>query len=109
MPLFYNVYPEWNHNELVGYTKLNADYHVIIIKDDEEFDRIRKRIKITKNIIKESGAGVSELVVKGENMLTKLISAVSIGDWTAYHLAQNYGVDPWPVKVIEKLKEELKK
>lgn len=105
---FINVYPEWNHNELVGYTKLNGNYHVIIIKDDEEHPRIKKRMDITKELMKEKGVGVSELSVKGDNMLTKIISAVGIGDWTAYHLAQKYGIDPWSVDIVEKLKEEMK-
>jgi len=106
---FCNVYPEFNHNELVGYTRLNGDYHVIIIKDDEDHARIKKRMDITKELMKEKGAGVSELAVKGDNMLTKLISAVSIGDWTAYHLALKNSIDPWPVEIVEKLKELMKK
>ena len=48
---FCNMLPELNHNEIVGYTNVIGDYHVILIKDEDDHMRIRKRFDITKEII----------------------------------------------------------
>jgi len=105
---FYNTIPEMNHNELVGYTNIKGDYHVIIIKNDEDFERIKRRIKINKNIIKEKNVEVTEVEIKGDCFLTKLFSAIYIGDWVSYYLALNYNQDPTPVNIVEDLKRKLK-
>jgi hypothetical protein len=40
-------------------------------------------------------------------MLTKLFSAMMIGDLVAYFLAIKYKTDPTPVEMVENLKKEL--
>lgn len=105
---FYNIIPEMNHNELVGYTITKGDYYVIILKDEEDFERIKKRVKITKDIIKEKGVEVTEVEIKGDCFLTKLFSAIYIGDWVSYYLALEEGIDPTPVDIVEDLKKKLK-
>ncbi|MFH1316437.1 MAG: bifunctional phosphoglucose/phosphomannose isomerase [Candidatus Woesearchaeota archaeon] len=105
---FYNVLPELNHNEMVGFTKLKAEYHLIIIKDEEDHPRIRKRMDILKKLVKSKGVNVTELNISGRNPLTKLFSAIYIGDWTSYFLAIKYGVDPTPVDIIQNFKKEMK-
>ena len=104
---FHHVFPELDHNELVGYGNIKAGYHIIIIKDDEDYVKVKKRMDITKRLISEAGINVTELVIKGECFLTKLFSAIYLGDLTSYYLALKYGTDPTPVDVIEKLKKEL--
>ncbi len=104
---FYHLFPELDHNELVGYGNIKAGYHVIIIKDDDDYVRVKKRMDITKRLISEAGINVTELVIKGECFLTKMFSAIYLGDLTSYYLALKYGTDPTPVDVIEKLKKDL--
>ena len=105
---FFNTFPEFNHNEIVGFTELKADYFVIIIRDDDEHKQIKKRMDIIKELIKKKGVPVTELNITGDSYLTKLLSALYIGNWVGYFLAQEYDVDPAPVVIIEKLKEMLK-
>ncbi len=104
---FYNVYSEFNHNEINGYVNRNADFHVIIIRDDEDLGRIRKRMKITGTLIRQRGFPVTEVHIRGENYLTKLLSAIYTGLWLSYYLAIGYQTDPTPVQIIEDLKKEL--
>ncbi|PIN77694.1 bifunctional phosphoglucose/phosphomannose isomerase [Candidatus Woesearchaeota archaeon CG_4_10_14_0_2_um_filter_33_10] len=104
---FCHVFPELNHNELVGYGNIKAGYHVVIIKDDDDYVKIKKRMDITKRLISEAGINVTEMVIKGDCFLTKLFSAIYLGDLTSYYLALKYGTDPTPVDVIEELKKEL--
>ncbi|MBU4283816.1 MAG: bifunctional phosphoglucose/phosphomannose isomerase, partial [Nanoarchaeota archaeon] len=104
---FCHVFPELNHTELGGYGNIKAGYHVIIIKDDDDYVKVKKRMDITKRLISEAGINVTELVIKGECFLTKLFSAMYLGDLTSYYLALKYGTDPTPLDVIEELKKEL--
>lgn len=106
---FCNYFSEFNHNEINGYINKNGDYYIIILRDDEEHSRIRKRMKIIKGLIKKQGYDSIEIVMRGDDDLTKLFSAVYIGDWTSYHLALKYETDPTPVKIVEDLKKQLGK
>lgn len=104
---FANVFPELDHNELVGFANLKADYYVIIIEDDNDYTKVKDRIRITKDLIKNRKIGITEMVMKGDNLLLKMFTAVIIGDWASYYLALQYGVDPTPVDVIKELKQRL--
>ena len=78
------------------------------MKDDEDYERIRKRIAINKEIIKGNGVEVTEVEISGECYLAKMFSAIYIGDWVSYYLALEEGIDPTPVKIVEELKKKLK-
>lgn len=104
---FCNVFSEINHNEMMGFTSLKGYYYVVIIRDEEDSPQIRKRMALTKEIIRESGVDVIELGIKGGCLLTKLFSAIYMGDWASYYLALAYGVDPNSVNLINNFKEKL--
>ena len=104
---FYNIFPELNHNEMVGFTIVKGNYHVIIIKDENDYPRVKKRMDITKDLIKKQGIPVTEIALTGSSALTKIFSAIYIADWTSYFLALNYKVDPTPVKMVQDLKKHL--
>ena len=104
---FYNIFPELNHNEMVGYTHMFADYAAIIINDDDDYPRIKKRMQITKKIIKENDCNVIEVSVKGSSRMAKIFSAIYIGDWVSYFLALKYETDPTPVEIVERFKKEM--
>lgn len=104
---FWNIFPELNHNEMMGYSHLFADYAVIIIRDDEDYHRIKKRMDVTKKLIKQHDTNVVEVRLAGSNRLVKLFSAIVIGDWVSYFLALQYDTDPSPTELIEHFKKEL--
>ncbi|MCK4521632.1 MAG: bifunctional phosphoglucose/phosphomannose isomerase, partial [Nanoarchaeota archaeon] len=104
---FCNFFPELNHNEMVGFTKKNGDYYCIIIKDDYDERRIKKRMSITKDIITINKSPALELNITGTSDLVKIFSTIHIGDWTSYILALKNKVDPTPVKLVEYLKKKL--
>lgn len=105
---FYNVFSELNHNEMVGFTNLNAQYHVIMIEDENDHPRVKKRMSILKKQIMGKGIDVSMIELEGRDELAKIMSAIYIGDWTSYLLAIKNGVDPTPVDMIEQFKKEMK-
>ncbi len=106
---FSNVFSELNHNEL-GATK-NAGkegrFYCIILRSDMEGHRIVKRMDITKEHFKKADIDVTDLLIKGENFLTKMFLGIHIGDWVSYYLALRYKTDPTPVEEIETFKKEL--
>jgi len=104
-----NVFPELDHNELAGYAKLNSDHHAVIIRDEADSMKMKERIRLTKELISERGIPTTEIVVKGDSTLTKLFTAVYIGDLASYFLAVNNGVDPVETNVQEELKKRLSK
>ncbi len=104
---FSNVFPEMNHNEINGFVNLKGDYHVIIIKDEEDHPRIQKRMDVFKELIKQRGVEVTEIGLSGPNRLAKILSAIYIGDWVSFFLAIKYKQDPTPVKMIEDFKKKM--
>jgi glucose/mannose-6-phosphate isomerase len=104
---FTHTFSELNHNELVGYTSLKGYYYVVIIKDEADLPQMRKRMMLTKEIIRKSGVDVIEIGITGGSLLTKMFSAIYIGDWTSYYLALEYKTDPTPVDLVENFKKKL--
>ncbi len=106
---FCNIVPEMNHNEINAYKNINAKFYVVFLQDEMETDRIRERIAITRDVISKSGIESSQLILKGNSFLTKLLTAIQTGMYVSYYLSLNYKTDPTPVPVVEELKSRLKK
>ena len=104
-PSFFNVFPEMNHNEILGFKTKIGEMHIIILRDEVEHKRNEKRIAITKKLLKKEGYPVTEVVIKGTNYLTKMISALYIGDWTSYFLALASEKDPSNIDIVEEFKD----
>ncbi|MDD2553019.1 MAG: bifunctional phosphoglucose/phosphomannose isomerase, partial [Desulfotomaculaceae bacterium] len=111
-PAYWNVFPELNHNEIVGLEyppEILKKIHVVILRDEQEHPRVQKRIEITKGIIKDALDGVTEVWSSGDGDLARLFSLIYTGDYASLYLAALYGIDPGPVKIIDYLKWELAK
>ena len=112
-PAFWNTFPELNHNELVGFSKLaeidnpNA-FFILMIRNPEDHPRNKARIDVTKRLYEKWGATVEEFYAEGETQLEKIFHTVTLGLWTTYHLAKSYNIDPVPVEGVEDFKAKLK-
>lgn len=109
---FWNVLPELNHNETVGYeapAELIREMRVLFLLTGDESPRLRKRIEVTRGIVARAGAETRELKAAGRSALSKMFSLIQYGDFVSLYLAVLNGVDPTPVKVIDLLKAELAK
>jgi len=104
---FYNAYPEMNHNELMAYEKPSNLFHIILIEDERDNPRTKRRFIFTKDLIRSKGVEVTEIMIKGENKLLKLFTAMLMGDYCSYYLAKQYGIDAVQVDLIEQLKKKL--
>ncbi|HLM83614.1 MAG TPA: bifunctional phosphoglucose/phosphomannose isomerase [Candidatus Bathyarchaeia archaeon] len=107
-PAFWNFFPELNHNEMVGFTKLQGNFHLIVLKDEEDDPRNLKRIEKTTEILKGHGVDSTIVDMPQDGMLFRIFATLQIGCWASYYLALKYGIDPTPVEMVEELKERLK-
>lgn len=108
---FANHFAEFNHNELVGWSKTIEPFKdkliVIMLRDAGDHPQIRKRMNIVKDIIQNLEVELVEVHSKGAVRLERMFSLIQIGDFTSYYLAVLNEVDPTPVDVINDLKNAL--
>lgn len=104
-----NQYPEFNHNEFIGWTKqpVTKPYAVIELRSNLEYERVQKRFEVTERLL--SGMRPAPIVVepKGKNLLEQLFWTVALGDFVTLYTALLNGLNPAPVDLIEKFKKEL--
>ena len=113
---FNNVFPELNHNEMVGYANCKAQFpnkksgfYTIIIRDlKNDNSDILKRMRLTAGLIKKRNTLADFIDIKGRNFFEKIFSNILLANFTTYYLALEYKIDPEPVKIIEDLKAKLK-
>ena len=109
---FWNVFPELNHNEIVGWGLPGAydrNFQVIYLRDRDDHERIQRRMDITRKAIEQTSNPIIEAWSQGESRLTRMFSTIFLGDMTSVYLAILNSVDPTPVTKIDFLKSELDK
>lgn len=105
-----NVFPEMNHNEIVGWEQishLTGRLSVIMLTDEEDYERVRHRMEITESLIKDQAASLHMLNSRGSSRLTRFFSLIQLGDWVSMYLAILTNVDPTPIAKIDLLKSRL--
>jgi glucose/mannose-6-phosphate isomerase len=108
---FYEVFPELNHNAVVGYQfppELASKIVVVLLRSAYLPKRIQLRYQLTCQLLEQ--AKVSYQIVGGEGTspLSQMMNLVLFGDYTSYYLAILYKIDPSLIKAIDYLKEQLK-
>jgi glucose/mannose-6-phosphate isomerase len=106
-----NQYPEFNHNEFIGWSSHPTDkpYAIVEIRSDLEHERVQKRFVVSEKLL--SGKRPAPHVVKpeGKTHLQQLLWASNFCDFVSLYVALLNGIDPTPVGLVEKLKVELDK
>ena len=106
----YNVFPELNHNEAVGW-EAHEDFakkiSVILIRDHDEPPEIKHRIEMTKMLALHKAQKILQIYARGKGRLAKMFSVLLVGDLASVYLAILQGIDPAPVKTIDLIKREI--
>lgn len=105
---WYNVIPEMNHNELVGWREMNQALAVLILRADDEYERNTARILFKKEVIEKLQDNVYEIEARGNDTFEKHFFLVHLGDWISYYLAVKQGYDPMEIDVLVRLKGHMK-
>lgn len=102
-------YPEFNHNEFIGWSKqpVNKPYTVIDLRSNLEHERVQKRFTVSERLL--SGMRPAPIVVQaqGDTILEQLLWVISLGDFVTLYTAVLNGLNPTPVELVEKFKKTL--
>ena len=112
MLAYHNDLPEFNHNEIVGWENNSHIYEelfVLWLSDTDDNPRVKRRQKITQDILNEAGVDQFVLEMTGNSFQERFLHMIHFGDWLSYWCAILHGSDPSPVEKISRLKEELLK
>lgn len=107
MLCWHNVFPELNHNELVGWRTKNQDLAVVILRSSEDFYRNKKRMEYSKQVIANYTDNILEVFAKGNSPLEEALYLIHKCDWASYLLTELKGIDSVEVDVITGLKDML--
>jgi glucose/mannose-6-phosphate isomerase len=109
---FYEVFPELNHNSVVGYqfpTELASKIMVVLLSSALLPKPIQLRYQVTCQLLEQAKVDYQIVDGKGTSPLSQIMSLVLFGDYTSYYLAILNKIDPTPVKAIDFLKKQLTK
>jgi len=108
-PAFWNFFPELNHNEMVGFTKQQGKFQLVVLRDNNDDPRNLKRVEKTTEILKSYGVDSTIVDIPEDGILFRIFATLQIGCWASYYLALKYEIDPTPVDMVEELKVALTK
>lgn len=106
---FWNEYPEFNHNEFMGWTShpVEKPFAVFDLVSDLESDRIHKRFEISDRLLSGKRPKALTVNLEGKTLLEQLLWGNILADFVSIYVGIMNNVDPGPVPLITKLKEEL--
>lgn len=106
---WWNEYPEFNHNEFIGWTSHPVDkpFTVIEIRSKLEHERVQKRFEVSERLLSGKRPAPEVVVPEGDTAAKQLFWTSVLGDFVSNYLALLNGVDPTPVDLQEKFKIQL--
>lgn len=107
MLAWHGAIPEMNHNELVGWRDKNDSLAVLLLRNEDDYDRVQTRMEINKKIIRKYTPNIIEVYSKGASYWERLFYFIHLTDWVSVYLADLHEVDATEVKVIDHLKGAL--
>lgn len=102
-----HVFPEMNHNELVGWRTKSDKFAVVLLRNSNDPERVKTRVEICKNIFSKYTSTIIELDSKGNSTLENTFYHIHLGDWISWYLSEINQVDAMEIDVINFLKSEL--
>ncbi|HSX23731.1 MAG TPA: bifunctional phosphoglucose/phosphomannose isomerase [Candidatus Saccharimonadales bacterium] len=106
---WWNQYPEFNHNEFIGWSSHPVDkpFAVIEIRSNLEHERVQKRFEVTEKMLSGKRPSPHVIVPQGDTLPKQIFWASVFGDFVSLYLALLNGLNPTPVDLVEKFKQAL--
>ncbi|MFN2617870.1 MAG: bifunctional phosphoglucose/phosphomannose isomerase [Thermoleophilaceae bacterium] len=106
LPAFFAALPEADHNEICAWERGRAlaPLSAVFLDDPDHHPRIRRGVELTAEEAAASGAEVARVAGRGETLVERVLSLVLLGDLVSVYMAVLDGVDPTPVRAIERFK-----
>jgi glucose/mannose-6-phosphate isomerase len=106
---WWGQYPEFNHNEFMGWSEQPIDkpYTVIDLRSSYDRARITERFEVTERLL--SGRRPAPIVIQaeGKTPLEQLLWTIALGDFSTIYTALANGVNPGTSDMVEKFKSTL--
>ncbi len=102
--------PEMNHNALAGLESPESLFEktsAIFLRAKMDHPRNQIRIEHSMQQFLIAGMAVDTVQAVGNSRMAQMWSLLQFGDYVAYYLALDYGVDPTPIEALNALKRKL--
>jgi glucose/mannose-6-phosphate isomerase len=108
---FWNRYPEFNHNEFLGWTShpIEKPFVIFDIVSDKENPRILKRFELSDKLLSGRRPKAQVIHLAGDTVVKQLLWGCILADFVSIYVAIMNNVDPTQVDLIERFKKELSK
>lgn len=106
---FWNQYPEFSHNEFIGWSShpVEKPFAVVDFHSALERPRIVERMELTDQLLSGMRPKAEVVEIHGETLLQQMLWGVALGEFVSIYAGILNGVDPEPVALVERLKREL--
>ena len=106
---WWNEYSEFNHNEFMGWAShpIEKPFVIFDILSSFERPRILQRFELTDKLLSGKRPAAKSIHLQGDTLLAQFLWGAILADFASTYTAILNGVDPTPVVLIEKLKQEL--
>jgi glucose/mannose-6-phosphate isomerase len=106
----FEALPEADHNALAGLLNppLLMQTMTLFLHSSSDHPRNALRMELTRQGFVEEGLNTDVYSANGETALAHVWTALHFGDYLAYYLAMEYGMDPTPVEALQNLKAAMK-
>ena len=97
--------PDAFHNEVEAWEDATRGFIPIFLRHSEEVDRDRRKTDKMLRILEDAGTHALEVRGAGSSSLGQLMSMAYRLDVASYYLAVGLGRDPYPIRLIDRLKK----
>jgi glucose/mannose-6-phosphate isomerase len=106
---FWNRYPEFNHNEFLGWTShpIEKPFVIFDLVSDKEYPRILQRFELSDKLLSGRRPKAQVIHLAGDSIIKQLLWGCVLADFVSIYVAIMNNVDPTQVDLIEKFKKEL--
>ncbi|HMQ95848.1 MAG TPA: bifunctional phosphoglucose/phosphomannose isomerase [Candidatus Saccharibacteria bacterium] len=106
---FCGQYPEFNHNEFIGWVShpVEKPFAVVDIWSDLERPRISERMELSDKLLSGKRPRAIRIYIQGDTLLRQFLLGLILADYASIFVAILNNVDPEKVELIERLKSEL--
>lgn len=106
---FCTTYPEFNHNEFLGWTShpIEKPFIVFDLKSHFEHPQILKRFELSDRLLSGMRPKATVVDMAGDTLVQQMLWGCALADYISIYVAILNNVDPTQVDLIEKFKKEL--
>ena len=111
LPARFDVFPELNHNEIMGWEASKAilkHYTLVLLRSLDEPEEVQTRIEtLKKKFFEKSARSVLEISAQGENLLARMLHLLFTADMISLYLSVLHRRDPVASQTFQILKYEV--